>query len=300
MTVTVSLPLSSLTPPESHADFDAWLAGHEEALSILMGEEMARLVGEALERYAAGLEVVTAASDPSALDGVSVAWRAFVNEVVIEYVGGLYLSGNLAAYTIAPTAPADWAAVVNRNALDYQQVATNRIMRASDDVWGEINAKVLTGLNDGMDGRKIAREIEAITQYSSNRAMAIARTETVGAYNGGDLDGAFALGDLGPVAKGWLATGDARTRLDHAEANGQIVGLRQKFDVGGVSMDRPHDPSAPADQVVNCRCTTLLYYADDPALAGTPFAGNAPGVERDISNPVLPEGLQVVKNGRLR
>lgn len=286
MTDIVSLPLSAFTPPESHEELDAWLAEREQDLADLMAAEMGRILGEALERYAAGLTTVTAAADPAALDGVQERWRHFINEDVGDFIGGMYLAGNLGAVMTAGDAlPVDLPDVVNANALDYQKLATNRLAQSSDLLWGEVNTKVLLGLNDGMSNDKIAREIADITSFGSNRAMTIARTETVSAYNGGDLDGALALGDLGPVAKQWLATGDARTRPDHVEANGQIVGLKDKFSVGGVSMDRPHDPSAPADQVVQCRCVMLMLYADDEALKGTQWEGAA--LTLDPSNRVI-------------
>lgn len=61
--------------------------------------------------------------------------------------------------------------------------------------------------------------------------------------------------------KTWLASADERTRPDHADADGQTVRLDEQFVVGGVAMDAPGDPAAPADEVVGCRCT--LTFTDE-------------------------------------
>lgn len=84
------------------------------------------------------------------------------------------------------------------------------------------------------------------------RRELIARTETLRASNtvSHELYKAW-----GAPKKEWLGTMDNRIRPDHADANGQIVPIDQPFKVGGYSMMHPHDPTAPADQVCNCRCS---------------------------------------------
>lgn len=100
-----------------------------------------------------------------------------------------------------------------------------------------------------------------------NRAQTVARTEVVGAYNGG-LHDAFSMiveRDSGTKwMKRWLATEDHRTRPDHREADGQLVPFGQPFMVGGFPMMHPHDPAAPAKEVVNCRCVELLEKEGEP------------------------------------
>jgi uncharacterized protein with gpF-like domain len=112
------------------------------------------------------------------------------------------------------------------------------------------------------------------------RANTIARTETVGAYVQGDLAGARALGDSGPVEKVWVAAIDARTRPSHEDADGQCVPIDDTFDVGGEAMDAPHDPSAPDGEVVNCRCIVEFLYVGDTRPDGTTVEG--PDGEDDV------------------
>jgi hypothetical protein len=99
----------------------------------------------------------------------------------------------------------------------------------------------------------------------------VARTEVVGAYNGGTYDAFSMIVANDPETKWvkrWLATEDARTRPDHVEADGQVVPFDQPFTVGGFQMMYPHDPTAPAKEVVNCRCTMLLEEEGKPTNMG--------------------------------
>lgn len=86
------------------------------------------------------------------------------------------------------------------------------------------------------------------------RATLIARTETTGAFSHGALR---ALHDEAAERKVWLATPGPRTRASHQAANGQEVPIGEPFTVGGHSMQHPGDPSAPAREVCNCRCTVI-------------------------------------------
>lgn len=56
------------------------------------------------------------------------------------------------------------------------------------------------------------------------------------------------------VYKRWRSRRDDRVRETHRIAEGQEVAYDEAFWVGGVPMMHPGDPSAPASEVVNCRC----------------------------------------------
>jgi len=82
------------------------------------------------------------------------------------------------------------------------------------------------------------------------RREMIARTETIKCSNAGSN---ALYKDWGAQQKEWIATFDGRTRPTHAAAHGQIVGIDQRFEVGGYLMSYPGDCGDPAE-VVNCRC----------------------------------------------
>jgi len=100
--------------------------------------------------------------------------------------------------------------------------------------------------------------IKADEPVWQTRARRISRTESTAAWNSGAL---AALAAEGRTHKKWLAhvkgANSERTRESHRLANGQVVPLGRPFRVGGSLLMMPGDPSAPAHEVVNCRCTVV-------------------------------------------
>lgn len=101
------------------------------------------------------------------------------------------------------------------------------------------------------DRSEIVRKLDAEHSYWQTRAERIARTETTGAYNAGAT---YALQQERVQRKEWLATHDARTRPEHAAADGQIVPVNHMFQVGGFAAWCPGDPNLPPELSIHCRC----------------------------------------------
>lgn len=121
------------------------------------------------------------------------------------------------------------------------------------------------GVAEGLGTAEIARNIRKVAVLTVARAATIARTETNTAANYGAMESAKqAEEEYGiRLVKEWLPTQDDRTRESHlAMRNHPAIPLGEKFDVGGEPMDRPGDPSAAAENVINCRCTTIVREAD--------------------------------------
>lgn len=87
--------------------------------------------------------------------------------------------------------------------------------------------------------------------FTRIRARLIARTETVNAANAGSM---INLKLAGATKKIWISARDSRVRQHHAEVNGVIVPINDKFNVGGFMMDHPGDKAGSAAEVCNCRC----------------------------------------------
>ena len=108
----------------------------------------------------------------------------------------------------------------------------------------------------------IAKRIEAETSgvVAGHRARTIAATETHAAAIAGNDIGVQATGlDL---KREWLSAGDSEVRESHMQADGQLRPMGEPFDVGGAKLLRPGDPSAPADETINCRCT-VIYQSEE-------------------------------------
>jgi SPP1 gp7 family putative phage head morphogenesis protein len=94
--------------------------------------------------------------------------------------------------------------------------------------------------------------MEIMAERIRSTPETIARTEVIGAANGGTLE---AWRQSGVVQrKTWLAALDARTRDSHVEAHGQTVALEADFVVGGHLGPAPGQIGEP-DEDINCRCS---------------------------------------------
>lgn len=127
-----------------------------------------------------------------------------------------------------------------------------------DDVLGAIQDAIQEGIDDGSGIPDIAKAIqETYDDFSDARSVTIARTEVLAASNAASLGAAKASG-ASDLQKEWIAADDERTRDDHRKADGQVVGIDENFEVGGSAMAQPGDPSAPPEEVINCRCTVAF------------------------------------------
>jgi hypothetical protein len=72
----------------------------------------------------------------------------------------------------------------------------------------------------------------------------------------------MAAREVGGLKKGWLHGGSKEPRPEHLAAQAKYlvnpIGLDEKFEVGGASMDSPGDADAPIEQIANCTCMMTL------------------------------------------
>jgi len=147
----------------------------------------------------------------------------------------------------------------------YLNEAGNRLVRIPDEVYALIVTAVEEGIRRGQGVDDVAEAVDEILTATGserwrNRAITVARTETMGAVNAGVYRSAVLSaredGDFAPM-KVWLATDDNRTRPTHNAADKQRTLLESPFVVGGADLLFPGDPRGPAGEVINCRCTML-------------------------------------------
>lgn len=131
----------------------------------------------------------------------------------------------------------------------------------------QITKHVTSGILRGLPPGKIANELMSnITTMNRESAVRAARTGITAAQNAGRFDSYIAAEKMGiQIKRRWVCTKDARTRLSHGLADGQIVvGTKTPFVVGGYKMMFPGDKSinAPGHEIYNCRCTTRTVEKD--------------------------------------
>ena len=159
---------------------------------------------------------------------------------------------------------------VSGNSFVQAQLARTRnlLARVPNDVYNMVFAEISEGVNAGEPNEDIAARVQRVLETSGselwrNRAMTIARTETIRAYNAGAIGSAFRAQDAEqiPMVKEWLATEDQKTRASHRLADGQERLLMEPFQVGGSFLMFPEDPMGQPEEVINCRCTMIVKEA---------------------------------------
>lgn len=96
-----------------------------------------------------------------------------------------------------------------------------------------------------------------LTQKNIIRAQTIARTEITKIMNLASLE--WAKLEKRELKKKWIVTLDGKERASHnAMAGYPSIGINEKFIVGGFPMNAPGDNSAPASELVNCRCGLMF------------------------------------------
>jgi HK97 family phage portal protein len=128
---------------------------------------------------------------------------------------------------------------------------------------GHVFGTIERGIDEGKTVQEIAQNLrerfQDVSQIQS-RAMTIARTETLTAVSIGQAeamkDAATVVDDL---QKMWVSADDERVRSSHEELHGDIVKYDEPFDN---NLQFPRDPSGPAEEVINCRCTWIMVPKD--------------------------------------
>lgn len=173
---------------------------------------------------------------------------------------------------IAAIAGTEFDAGTSAAALESRVAQMARLRKVNQTTYDSIAKTLAEGSAAGETIDDLVARVAAVFDVADgSRAESIARTEVVSASNEGLL--AAASETSLTLQKTWVATEDDRTRADHAEADGQSVGLAETFDVGGEAMQFPGDPDASAEQVINCRC--VMFFED--TKTGEEYAADEAG-----------------------
>ena len=124
------------------------------------------------------------------------------------------------------------------------------------------------GYEQGLSIPDTAKAIQAgMREAAFTRATLIARTEMVGAVNGGSLAAARIYQDATggqALYKEWMTAPGALypRHEDYDGLDGQTVHMDDTFEVGDDQLEYPGDPAGSPEEVCNCRCT--MVYTDTP------------------------------------
>jgi SPP1 gp7 family putative phage head morphogenesis protein len=129
----------------------------------------------------------------------------------------------------------------------------------NDTTWTQLKSSLSEGLDGGEGTDQLAKRVKSVMgDRIRSSDEVIARTEVIGAYNGGTLEGYRQSGVVD--GKQWLASLDDRTRETHVAAHGQVVALDDDFEVGAGRGPAPGQIGLPEEDIM-CRCAMLAVLA---------------------------------------
>ncbi len=117
------------------------------------------------------------------------------------------------------------------------------------------------------DGKSVQAIKQAITQFTNERSswkQGLATSTTTAVIEGSRNAVMAKAGKY--VKRKWMTVDDERVRASHRRADGQVRAGNIPFTVGGVKMMYPGDPTAPLEQVINCRCWTEFVPGPEPVV----------------------------------
>lgn len=141
---------------------------------------------------------------------------------------------------------------------DVGAVATSKINGAL--------SRVLLGAQTPFQAIKAVQGI--LDSDNTMRATTIVRTEVSRAFALASQDRLVQAAELVPgLGKQWRRSRKIHSRWTHDLMDGQVVPVGQRFKVpnpgGGIDlMEGPHDPKAPAEQIINCGCIAIAHLAE--------------------------------------
>jgi hypothetical protein len=184
-------------------------------------------------------------------------------ETVSDYLKTCYEDGfigtmfDLQGQGIPMCFPLNQEAMVRAVQLD-SKISHGLYTRLGEDIAvlkKKITAQVSRGVSTGMSYQQVARQLADYTNIGYNNAVRIARTEGHRVQVQSGMDACYKAKDKGAdVVKQWDAALDKRTRDSHAQVDGEIRELDEKFSNG---LRFPGDPHGAAAEVINCRCALL-------------------------------------------
>jgi uncharacterized protein with gpF-like domain len=150
--------------------------------------------------------------------------------------------------------------------LVYGLEAAKKVTNVTNTIKKKLRAVLGRAVKEEVRPSAIAKRIQSEMEgnFSEKRAKLIARTETTFIANQAARQSAIELRELTGLTmkKIWIATLDDKVRDSHW-LNADPIGFDEKFKVGDSLMDLPGDPSAPIEELANCRCCVAYIPADD-------------------------------------
>lgn len=225
-----------------------------DAHEIGLARASARLIDAAHKRasdaYAKGGGITGVRE---ALSDEAAAWNRVI---VAHYAATGPVFARIATDTLGPRKRVTTRTFTERLVGYVRSIGLAKAKGLAATTMQRIQTLIAAGEVAGFSVRSIA-DTFASRAVSRSRARTIARTETHSAATWSMQAALEAEPDAAEITREWVAALDERVREDHADADGQTVGIDEPFIVGGVELMQPGDQTGPPEQTINCRCVVL-------------------------------------------
>ncbi|MGW3971201.1 phage minor head protein [Streptomyces ardesiacus] len=268
----------------------------EEALAAAeedVAAEVRAVLEEVAEEFAGDVEgateLVAARFSVSRIAGM---WSRRVPRLLRRLLGVTEQAAEAAAAEVDAELPDGWDDLPGRQdrgddlpeGIGQYAENTDHLLRAVGDRLADVAVRELAaGVDAGEDLEALRARLLAVfarqgAQLGPGREALIATTEAARAWNTATLAAAQALtGPDRPIVKQWQTRRDTRVRDAHHDVDGFVRLLDDAFQVDGVDMQHPGDPTAPPALVCNCRCILRLQHAPDRSASAFDPQGSARG-----------------------
>lgn len=133
-----------------------------------------------------------------------------------------------------------------------EKVIAEKVTNITETTKETINKIIVNGQKSGTNIKEIAEQItQKVENMEKTRAMVIARTETATTSTTTYYEGLVKAG----LEKTWWHVGGGKTdRPSHLACDKETIGAEETFSCG---LKYPHDPEAPAGEIINCHCELI-------------------------------------------
>jgi len=226
---------------------------HEKRFESLMQTLFTKQEQKVLQKIRQdGKKMLTKEVDPGEVLDREREVATFVVEATAVYELAVEDGGTQAAALVGAAGKFDFDDPDVRLALSRMTMKFAKTV--NDTTINALKDQLAAGLASGESIDELAKRVKTVfKEAKTSRAIAIARTETTKAMNGGSM---ISYKQSGVKQVEWLATEDMKTRPAHAAADGQTVKTGDLFSVGGELVAGPGEGDI-AENNINCRCTVL-------------------------------------------
>lgn len=159
---------------------------------------------------------------------------------------------------------ADLVAIDTRKLQAMRSFATGRIKNISTRLASQLGTELASASIGVQTPFEAAQRIGARIDGGVKRAGMIVRTELGRAHSVAAQERQTQAKEILPgLKKQWRRSSKLHSRYEHDAIDGQVRDVDKPFDLpSGVQLMHPRDPDGPAEETINCGCTSLPFMDD--------------------------------------